>query len=64
MKPAVYQIFTQYEKKKRNFSAMRQTLLVVTQYMRNHNDIGLRVMTFFLAGVGVGFKDLTISLSS
>lgn len=64
MKPAVYQFFTQYEKKKRNFSVMRQTLLVVTQYMRNHNDIGIRFMPFFLAGVGVEFNDLTISLSS
>ena len=39
--------------KKRNFSVMRQTLLVITQYMHDHNDIGIRVMLFFLAGVCV-----------
>lgn len=39
--------------------------MVVTQYMHDHNDIGIRVIyAFFLAVVGVGFNNLSLMLIS
>lgn len=42
-------------------------MLVITQYMHDHNDIGIRVMLFFFGGRGGGiqrFNNLFLKLIS